>query len=70
MQQTALPTSLCQGLTIDPIALEVEVLQVGVDWGDLLQLVVGEVELKEAAGIESVGGQAIVGETVVGQPHI
>lgn len=61
---------LCQGLTIDPIALEVEVLQIGVDWGDLLQLVVGEVQLKEAAGIEGVGGQAIVGETIVGQPHI
>lgn len=61
---------ICQILTIDPIALEVEVLQVGVDWGDLLQLIVGEVKLKEAAGIESVRGQAIVGETVVGQPHI
>lgn len=66
MQQTALPTPLCQRLTIDPVALEVEVLQVGADWGDLLQLIVGEVKLKEAAGVEGIRGQAVVGEAVVG----
>ena len=52
------------------VGLQVEVLKRLADGGDPLQLVEAEVQLHQARHVEGVGGDAIVGQLVVGHADV
>lgn len=56
--------------TFDLVGLQVEVLQRAADWRDPLQLVVAQVQLHQPRHVEGVRRDALVGQLVVGHPHV
>lgn len=56
--------------TFNLIGLQVKVLQRGADRWDSLQFVVAQVQLHQPCHIESVGGDSLVCQLIVGHPDI
>lgn len=56
--------------TFDLIGLQIQMLQSGADRRDSLQLVEAQVQLHQPGHVEGVGRDALIGQQVVGHPHV